>query len=169
MATLVFVGLVVFGTTTYLSVEHILLHRLDGQLTDAVTGLTKTGAAQAVGRGIPPGQGGGGNGGPGNGGPPRGSPEDELAARNAAGPELFVEFLTPGGAVWEPFPAEKASGGVAPGLSPGVLARVAGYRPPLSGPGAPPPVVVGPFSARPAAGGAVERVAVALPPNGGGV
>ena len=129
LAALVFVGLVVFGTTTYLSVEHILRNRLDGQLTDASRGLTKTGAGQAVGHGIPPGEGDGGNRGPGSGGPPMGSPEDELAARNAAGPELFVEFLTPGGAVWRQFPAEKPSGGVAPALPASVLARVAGYRP----------------------------------------
>ncbi|HMC08078.1 MAG TPA: HAMP domain-containing sensor histidine kinase, partial [Actinomycetota bacterium] len=173
LAALVFVGLVVFGTTTYLSVEHILRNRLDGQLTDASRGLTKTGAGQAVGHGIPPGEGDGGNRGPGSGGPPMGSPEDELAARNAAGPELFVEFLTPGGAVWRQFPAEKPSGGVAPALPASVLARVAGYRPLSSEARAAPPVVVGPFSAPPASGGlaraGAERVAVALPPNGGGI
>ena len=108
LAALVVLGLGVFGTVTYLSVNHFLLNRLDSQLSDAARALTGTDAARLR---IP--GGGGPGGGPGPDGP-EGTGSDETSARNAAGPELFVEFVHPDGSVFEPVKATRDPGGVAP-------------------------------------------------------
>ena len=116
LAALVVLGLGVFGTVTYLSVNHFLLNRLDSQLSDAARALTGTDAARLR---IP--GGGGAGGGPGPDGPD-GTGSDETSARNAAGPELFVEFVHPDGSAFEPVRATRNPGGVAPQLAPVVAA-----------------------------------------------
>src|SRR5216683_759168 len=113
LAALVIAGLAVFGTVTYLSVNHFLINRLDAQLADAARALTSTDAARSR---IP---GRGGPDGPGPGGP---SGSDETSARNAAGPELFVEFVHPDGSAFEPVPATRDPGGLPPQLGPVVAA-----------------------------------------------
>jgi two-component system, OmpR family, sensor kinase len=153
LAALVVVGLSVFGTVTYLSVNHFLLSRLDKQLSDAAKALVATDAARLR----IPGRGGPG-GGPGPGGP-GGSSSDETNARNAAGPELFVEFVHPDGTAFEPVPATRDPRGVAPQLGP-VVAAMATH------PGERPQVRT--FTAPPAGGGSAERVAV-LPMDGGAI
>ena len=155
LAALVVLGLGVFGTVTYLSVNHFLLKRLDSQLSDAARALTGTDAARLR---IP----GGGDGeGPGGGpGPdgPGGTGSDEMSARNAAGPELFVEFVHPDGTAFEPVKATRDPGGVAPQLGPVVAAMA-------TGPGDRPQVRT--FTTSAASGGS-ERVAV-LPMSGGAI
>src|SRR2546426_7372377 len=145
LAALVVLGLGVFGTVTYLSVNHFLLTRLDSQLSDAARALSGTDAARLR---IP------GGGGPG-GGPmpegPGGSGSDENSARNAAGPELFVEFVHPDGSVFEPVKATRDPGGVPPQLAPIVAAMA-------TDPGDRPQART--FTASPAEGGSSERVAV---------
>ena len=155
LAALVVLGLGVFGTVTYLSVNHFLLKRLDSQLSDAARALTGTDAARLR---IP---GGGGGEGPGGGpGPdgPGGTGSDEMSARNAAGPELFVEFVHPDGTAFEPVKATRDPGGVAPQLGPVVAAMA-------TGPGDRPQVRT--FTTSAASGGS-ERVAV-LPMSGGAI
>ena len=121
LAALVVLGLGVFGTVTYLSVNHFLLNRLDSQLSDAARALTGTDAARLR---IP--GGGGAGGGPGPDGPD-GTGSDETSARNAAGPELFVEFVHPDGSAFEPVKATRDPGGVAPQLAPVVAAMATGH------------------------------------------
>ena len=153
LAALVVLGLGVFGTVTYLSVNHFLLNRLDSQLSDAARALTGTDAARLR---IP------GGGGPGRGpGPdgPGGIGSDETSARNAAGPELFVEFVHPDGSAFEPVKATRDPGGVAPQLAPVVAAMA-------TGPGDRPQVRT--FTTSVAGGGGSERVTV-LPMNGGAI
>ena len=157
LAALVLVGLAVFGTVTYLSVEHFLLGRLDGQLSDAANGLTVTDGAKRLSEGtLPSGRGPGGP--PGDGGPAF-SGTDETLVRNAAGPELFAEIVSPSGSVAELIDATRSPGGVAPQISTVVaeMATRTGDR------GA-----IRLFSAAPAAGGKEERVAV-LPMGGGAI
>jgi two-component system OmpR family sensor kinase len=153
LAALVVVGLIVFGTVTYLSVNHFLLNRLDNQLSDAARALASTDAARLR---IPTGEGRGGGPGPGG---PGGSGSDETSARNAAGPELFVEFVHPDGSAFEPVSATREPGGVAPQLGP-VVAAMAVH------PGDGPPARA--FTTAPAGGGSSERVAV-LPMGGGAI
>ncbi|TMK49808.1 MAG: HAMP domain-containing protein [Actinobacteria bacterium] len=154
LAALVVLGLGVFGTVTYLSVNHFLLNRLDSQLSDAARALTGTDAARLRIAG-----GGGLGGGPGPDGP-GGNGSDETSARNAAGPELFVEFVHPDGSAFEPVRATSDPGGVAPQLAPVVAAMATGRggdRPQART-----------FTTSAAAGGGSERVAV-LPMNGGAI
>jgi two-component system OmpR family sensor kinase len=153
LAALVVGGLIVFGTVTYLSVNRFLLNRLDSQLSDAARALVSTDAARLR---IP--SGGDRGGGPGPGGP-GGSGSDETSARNAAGPELFVEFVHPDGSAFEPVPATREPGGVAPHLAPVVAAMAVhpGDRPQART-----------FTTAPAGGGSSERVAV-LPMGGGAI
>ncbi|MEA2566530.1 MAG: two-component system, OmpR family, sensor kinase [Actinomycetota bacterium] len=151
LAALVVVGLLVFGTVTYLSVNRFLLTRLDSQLSDAARALVATDAARLR---IP--GGGAPDGGPGPGGP--GGSSDETSARNAAGPELFVEFVHPDGSVFEPVGATRDPGGLAPQTGPVVAAMTAhpGDR------------QVRRLTVAPEGGGKSERVAV-LPMNGGAI
>lgn len=170
LAALVVLGLAVFATTTYLSVEHFLVNRLDQQLTDAARGLLRTdagGRLAADGNPGPFGNGGPGDG-PGGGRFPNQN-QDEQTVRNAIGPELFVEFLAATGTA-EQIPAitTTASTGVEPKLPSALLARIAA----ASGRSAQPPasVPVQVFNADPAGGdGPSERVAVALPASGGAI
>jgi two-component system OmpR family sensor kinase len=156
LAALVVVGLGVFGTVTYLSVNRFLLKRLDSQLSDAARALTGTDAARLR---IPAGGGGGGpGGGPGPDGP-GGTGSDEMSARNAAGPELFVEFVHPDGTAFEPVKATRDPGGVAPQLGKVVAAMA-------TGPGDRPQLRT--FTTPAATGGGSERVAV-LPMSGGAI
>ena len=153
LAALVVLGLGVFGTVTYLSVNRFLLSRLDSQLSDAARALAGTDAARLR---IP--GGGGPGGGPGPDGP-EGTGSDETSARNAAGPELFVEFVHPDGSAFEPVRATRNPGGVAPQLAPVVAAMATepGDRPQTRT-----------FTTAAAEGGSSERVAV-LPMNGGAI
>lgn len=177
LAALVAVGLALFGVTTYLSVSHFLLQRLDGQLTDASRALTNTGAAFALSTGRLPvsGQGGpfrppqgGGSGGPGGGD----GPTDEQIVRNAVGPQLYVEFVNRSGQVFEQITATVAPAGVQPVLPASLLAQVAlpsgdagGPFPPAAAGSIPVQVI----TARATGEGGRERVAVALPRTGGAI
>lgn len=181
LAALVAVGLAVFGVATYLSVSHFLVQRLDGQLTDASRALTNTGAAYALSTGREPGDGQGdpfrlpGGGSPGAGTDGSG-PTDEQIARNAVGPQLYVEFVDHTGHVTEQITATAGPAGVQPELPASVVSRIAlPSGNPSGNLGSPPQssdarsIPVSLLDATPAGGGAVERVAVALPHSGGAI
>ena len=174
LAALLVVGLAVFGTTTYFLVDHFLTTTLDGQLQDAARALANTGLAQSLARGGSPSGPASqpGFNGPGDlGGSLGQGPNDEQVARNAAGPQFFVEFLAPDQAVLEKITATVAPMGLEPTIPAGVLSSMA---PPTDRgfAGSPTPqarVPITTFNAAPAGGGPVERVAVAYPRNGGAV
>ena len=182
LAALVAAGLAASSVVTFLSVDHFLVGRLDGQLTDTARVLTNTGAAYALG-------------GDGHNHPSPASPspyghgldnlppdqqraQDELNVRNAAGPELFVEFIASTGALVEQITATAAPRAVAPRLPATVLTAITSSLqtgvnatgPSTTGPPEPAGVAVRTFQAPPAAGpGAAEEVAVALPAGGGAI
>jgi len=178
LAVLVVLALAVFGTSTYFSVEHFLMNRLDGQLTAAAQALTQTDAGRALtqqscGYGQTP------QGPPGLGAEPGTGQQgpDETNVRNAAGPDLFVEFLCYGGQVnGSPITATVNPEGVAPAIPNSVIAAI---RPPANtdqrGPGGPGPsfspasVPVRVLTAQALDGDGSERVAVAYPPQGGAI
>ena len=165
LATLVIAGLAVFGTVTYLSVNHYVLGRLDRQLVDASHALTTTGAAGGQGGGFGPGPGDRGPGFcPGEGSPP--SVSDEALTRNAAGPELFVDIYSSrsGLTTVPPSRATTAPKGVAPKLPGSVMAAISAGH---AAAGSPTNAPVSLYNLPPASGpGPVERVAVSYPRDG---
>lgn len=168
LAALVVVGLMVFGSVTYLSVEHFLLTRLDRQLTDASHALTSTGAAGAVGSFTP-----GNDGGPGpshgfDSGPQGPSATDEAIVRNAAGPELFVEFIYRNGNITsvQPTTATVSAKGQTPTLPASIWSPLAQ---PVDGDVVPSTAPVAIYDLPPTSGGPAERVAVSYPRSGIGI
>jgi two-component system OmpR family sensor kinase len=178
LAALVVVGVAVFGTTTYLSVEHVLGNTLNGQLTDAARGLGETGLANNLGTAtanpLSPEDQFGHSGPFGNQygqGAQNIQGNDEITARNAAGPQFFVEFLNGSGTPIEKLPASVRPEGAQPVIPPSVVSHVTSQVPASQGSSRQPPptIPVQLMNASPAGGGAVERVAVAYPAGGGAV
>lgn len=178
LAALTVIGLAGFGTVTYLSVSHVLGSNLDGQLKDAARALSQTGLGQAIGYGSmnPSGPSQPNNPFGSFPGQNRPSPEqqknDELTTRNAAGPQLFVEFIDPTGVAQLSITATAKPAAVEPVITAAELTGMQATgtnRSARAQPVSPASIPVTLLDAQPVGGGPVERVSIAFPPGGGAI